>query len=181
MYAKVMVMTSRVIPSLLAAVALTGCSPPPEFAELRSRLYEDGAMLELLATASPADATIELEWSMTIENLSEQPCPVAVYAWIGDVRFPDPTLDRPNAKAPEDWPATWQGGKLIDAGLVAGMDRWTTHEPLVDEPSWLIYARYAIATCQSAVLRVQMRADAVVEYGPWTVDRGMYVSLSRLD
>jgi hypothetical protein len=153
---------------------------PPEFDEVSFEVGEEGAMLSLQASGSP-DATIELEWLMTIENLREQPCAVAVYAWVGDVDFPSLALDRPNADSPEDWPAIWEGGELVAAGLVEGMDGWTSNDAQVDEPSSFIFARYVIATCPGAAMRVEMRADAVVEYGPWRRDRGMYVQLTRMD
>lgn len=161
---------------------LAGCGPPPESDSLSAWIYEDGAVVEVRASADPDDAVIDAEWSITIENRVDEPCAVGVYAWVGDAFLDDVDNARPNASTPEEWSSTWQHAELVDSGLVDGTGPLVLGEVPIHEPGRNIFARYAIATCPDAELIMTVQVDAVVEYPePWTSDRHMGLTLKRLD
>jgi hypothetical protein len=167
--------------SLLTMAVLAGCGAPPESDSLSAWIYEDGAVVEFRGSAEPADAVMDAEWSITIENRVDEPCAVGVFAWVGDAYLPK-IIDRPNASTPEEWPSTWEGAPLLDSGLVEGMGSLVLGEAPVTEPAKNSFGRFVIATCPDAELIMTVQIDAEVEYPqPWTSDRAMDLSLTRLD
>jgi hypothetical protein len=175
-------MSSMHLLSLVTVAVLAGCGgPPPTSQSLSAWIYEDGAVVEVRASAEPADAVIDAEWSITIENRVDEPCAVGIYAWVGDAFLGDFRIDRPNVSTPEEWPSTWQGAALVDSGLVEGSGALVLGEEPIHEPAKNIFGRYVIMTCPDAELIMHVQVDAVVDYPePWTSDREMTVSLRRL-
>jgi hypothetical protein len=168
--------------SLVTLAALAGCGPPPESASLSAWIYEAGAVVEVRASAEPADAVIDAEWSITIENRVDEPCAVGVYAWVGDAFLDDFRVDRPNASTPEEWPSSWEHATLVDSGLVDGDGSLVLGQVPVHEPAKNIFGRFMITTCPDAELIMDVHVDAVVDYPqPWTSDRAMDMSLTRLN
>ena len=168
--------------SVVLMAAPVGCGPPPEAAPLSAWIYEDGAVVEVRASAEPPGSVIEAEWSMTIENRGDDPCAVGIYAWVDDALLDNLDNDRPNASTPEEWPSTWLHAELVDSGLVDGKGLLVLGEVPVHEPGKNIFGRYAIATCPDAQLILNVHIDAVVDYPqPWTSKRAMDISLTQLD
>jgi hypothetical protein len=168
--------------SLVAMAVLVGCGPPPKSDSLSAWIYDDGAVVEVRASADPADAVIDAEWSITIENRVDEPCAVAVYGWIGDAFLTNLDTERPNASTPEAWSSTWHGAELLDSGLVDGMGSLVLGEAPIHAPARSIFGRFAIATCPDAALVMTVQIDTVVDYPqPWTSDRNLGVSLRQLD
>jgi hypothetical protein len=175
--------TSMRVLSLGTIAVLAGCGgPAPKSASLSAWIYEDGAVVEVRASAEPPDAVIDAEWSITIENRVDEPCAVAIYAWVGDAFLDNANNERLNASTPEEWPSTWQHAELVDSGLVDGNGSLVLGEAPIHEPAKNIFGRYAIATCPDAELIMNVHVDADVDYPqPWTSDRDMDLSLRQLD
>lgn len=168
--------------SFVTVAVLAGCAPAPESDSLSAWIYADGAVVEVRASATPAEAMVDVEWSITIENRVDEPCAVGIYAWVGDDFLDDLDTERPHASTPEAWPSTWQHATLVDAGLVDGRGTLLLGEMSVDEPARSIFGRFAIATCPDAELIMTVQIDAVADYPqPWTSDRALDTSLQRLD
>lgn len=147
---------------LTGACSMLGCGPLSEDVSIELRaIDEQGALVGAHASTSASGALVELDWTTRIDNRSSQPCAVAVYRWL-DVL--DPELELPSALTPDDYPPTWAGAELIDAGFVDGIGSLSV-ESLEADAAESITAQIGIAACPGASLDVGVGAQLRVDLG----------------
>ncbi len=160
----------------LALVVLTGCAPASEASAVSFRVDERGAFVGVYAGTSAAGVEVELEWALTLANRGSAPCPVGLYRWT-DALPEDAALPEPEPG--QGWPATWDGGELVDSGVLEPGERLESGATL--EPGEEVEALFGLAVCPDANLELDFGAELTADLGVRGISDALLLQVWRAD